>query len=958
MSIVRATSHWAARTWRAVALLVCTAAAGVSLPSTAQLALSFSFDETAWSNGAGQVADGGPFNLDGTPFGSATTATEPPSCRYGIFDGVDDYVEVPDNAALDIANELTVAAWIYMRAAPSELHTIVSKDTNYEYHIDAQRRLYWWWDDSVGNTGSLTGTTQIGLNQWHHVAVTYRSGEQRLYVDGTLQGSTGSWTGTLATNDLPFYVGTDWNFLSRAFDGYIDEVRVLSAALTAGQIQALRSDTQPCAPVRFTITHDAFGINCVAETITVNVIDRVAGTPVTSYNRTMRLDTLSGGMPTFGSWALVAGTGTFSDGAADDGIATYTWPLGESQASFALRYTHGPPAIDVDASEIGHAGVSDDDSEGAITFSPNGFTVTAAALPNPPGTIMPFATHQTAGTPFTLHIAAFGQTASDPECGIIEEYSGVKSVKFWSQYVDPNTGARNVTIDGATAAAAEAGAGNHAVVFSQGQAAVAAKYKDVGRIRIFVKDETTVNAELPAGIAGATAAFVSRPFAFTLSEIGAGALANPQAVDGNGPVFLAAGADFRATVTARDSEGDPTPNYGRESIAEGVRLETQLVAPIGGSSPAIGSTVGFGDFGGGEATGTDFTWSEVGIMRAVPRVGDGDYLTAGDVVGPPSEPIGRFVPDHFAIGLNAPLFATACAAGGFTYQGQPFSYTTAPVITATAVAANGAPTTNYAGAFFKLTNATVTGRTYSSAAAALDVSGLPAVDPVVLNSGGGVATLTFGHGSGLKFAKGAPQAPFSAGITLAIDVIDADGVAAVGPGPFGNPVTFGASSGIPFTQGQEIRYGRARVGTAVGSELVDLPVPMRAEYFAGAAGFVPNLQDVCATDVALAFAGYTKNLHAGETCVRDSGAPGASGLGCAAPAASPYREPPVAGDFNLRLAAPGANNQGSVSIQATVPPWLMFDWNTGMAGDENPVGQATFGLYDGERRLIYTREIY
>jgi hypothetical protein len=64
------------------------------------------------------------------------------------------------------------------------------------------------------------------------------------------------------------------------------------------------------------------------------------------------------------------------------------------------------------------------------------------------------------------------------------------------------------------------------------------------------------------------------------------------------------------------------------------------------------------------------------------------------------------------------------------------------------------------------------------------------------------------------------------------------------------------------------------------------------------------------------------------------------------------------GAFNLRLAAPGAGNNGGVTIGATVPQWLRFDWNTLTLGDENPAGQATFGIYGGERTQIYTREIY
>jgi MSHA biogenesis protein MshQ len=598
-------------------------------------------------------------------------------------------------------------------------------------------------------------------------------------------------------------------------------------------------------------------------------------------------------------------------------------------------------------------------------FSPSGFTVTAAALANPPSSITPFASHEVAGASFPLHLAAFGQTPTDPVCGIIEAYSGAKSVKFWSQYVDPGTGTRAVTIDGVAAAPSEASAAAHTVTFVNGQAAVTAKYKDVGRIRVAMKDDTTVNADLPAGITGATTNFVVRPFDFVLSGIAnsAGTAVNPQAADAAGPVFLAAGAAFRATVTARDVEGSATPSYGREAIPETVRLETQLVAPAGGSSPAIGAAVGFGTFSNGQATGTDFTWSEVGIMRAVPGVGDGSYLTAGDVTGAASEPIGRFVPSHFLVALNAPLFATACSAGSFTYQGEPFGFTTAPVITAAAVAAGGTTTTNYTGAFFKLANASLAGRSYTSVAGTLDASGLPpaTADPAIADLGGGVATLTFASGGGLRFSRGAPQPPFAAQVQLAIGVFDTDGVAAVGAGPLGNPVTFGVAGGIPFTAGQEMRYGRVRVGTAVGSELVDLPVPMRAEYYAStAAGFVPHVADTCTANVAVTLPAFTENLAPGETCVRDNGAPGASGSGCAAVAAPSlrYGTPPAAGDFNLRLAAPGAGNQGSVLIRATVPPWLLFDWNAAAAGDEEPTGQATFGIYGGERRQIYTREIY
>jgi hypothetical protein len=796
-----------------------------------------------------------------------------------------------------------------------------------------------------------------------------------MYINGAVQGTTGSYTGTLAQNNESLYIGTDVNFLSpRAFDGNIDEVRIIPRALTAAEIQTLYTETHPCPTVaaQFTISHNGYAIHCLAETITVNVIDANAGTQLNNYNAQVQLETrlpAGGALTGFGTWSLVSGGGTFSDGAANDGIATYTWPLGEDEAVFGLYYPQGNPIVDVEVFQVSDSGIRDTDAEGNLVFSPNGFTLTAAPLANPPGVVTPFATNQTAGTAFPLYITAYGQLPGDPTCGVIETYTGAKDLKFWFNYVDPIGGTLSFTINGTPIQTVEGSAAVESVTFTGGQtlSSVAVKYKDVGSAQLFVKDDTTGNLDLPNGIRGQTASFVHRPARFVLSGILNGAVVNPQAANATGGVFNRAGRPFQATVEARDSENAVTPNYGREIAPEGVRLEVQLVAPAGGASPAVSGT--FGGFSDGSASGTTFTWPEVGIIQLNPRVNDLDYLGAGDVAGSVSERIGRFVPDHFVVTLNTPLLQPACstAAAGFTYVGQAFNYFAGsqPQITATAKAADGTTTTaNYRFSvvaidnYFKLATGTSLNRMYSSSAGSLNANNVPPItsDPAVAVVANGVGRLTFSSGTGLFYDRSAPAARFQPIIQLSIDVRDADGVTAAG-----NPVVFGSPSGISFNVPADFRYGRIRILNAIGSERVDLPVRMIAEQYESAGvGFVGNALDTCTTNVSLAFAGFTENLGVGETCVRDSGSPGLSGVGCAAAAAAgtEYREPPSAGDFNLRLAAPGAGKNGSLLINATVPTWLRYDWNTATGGDENPSGQATFGIFGGEARQIYLREIY
>lgn len=907
---------------------------------------------------------------DGTATGGLAVEANGQLCSAGAFNGNSSFVRVPDDASLDMQDGLSMAVWIRHNGGPSDWEAILAKgDNSYRLHLNGGCEIS---DTLPGNTrhgitfGMNGGCGNADLNSnvvptpgvWYHVAATYDRSVMRIYINGSLVNSANN---SSAINNSGFDIGIGENTQQRGryWDGDIDELTLWDNAISAQEVVNHMNRTRPCtscASAEFEINHDSYGINCVDETIQVRVIDGISGTPRLDYNAQVTLDTQTGN----GTWVLLSGSGTLNDATADDGLATYQWPLGEDTAVFALAYRQGTATFDIDVYQTNDTGVRDTDAEGLITFGPNGLTVTATPLGNPPpAIIIPFTAAQTAGVDFPVYLTAYGQAPNDPVCGVIESYSGARNLQVWFDYNNPVSGTIAPLVDGTVAATSEASAGTQPVTFTNGQAAVTVNYKDVGDIRLYFNDGSVPDPNLPNGIRGATGRFVSRPFTFVLSAI-EDAVGNPNPAAGSpaDPVFVAAGTPFAATVTALDADGDPTPNYGREINAESVALTSTLVAPAGGNNPALAFATGFAGFAGGEASGNDFSWPEVGIISLTPSVADGDYLGTGDVVGTASGNVGRFIPDHFTATRNAPAFATACAAGGFSYIGQPFDYATQPVITLTARAADGTRTQNYAGAWFRISNATLANRSYAAASGTLDTTGLPAAsaDPAVVDIGNGDGTLTFSAGSGLLFTKGAPEAPFDAEISLSIDAFDADGVAALS-----NPVTFGAGGGMLFTSGTDMRYGRVRLRNSVGSELVNLAVPMSVEYYQDATtGFVTNSDDSCASAITLSLAGFTNNLGAGETCAVENGSPGSSGIACAAagPAGERYREPPLAGDFNLFLQAPGDGNDGSTTVTADVPDWLRFDWDASTPAFENPAGTATFGIYRGEDRRIYTRELY
>jgi MSHA biogenesis protein MshQ len=51
-----------------------------------------------------------------------------------------------------------------------------------------------------------------------------------------------------------------------------------------------------------------------------------------------------------------------------------------------------------------------------------------------------------------------------------------------------------------------------------------------------------------------------------------------------------------------------------------------------------------------------------------------------------------------------------------------------------------------------------------------------------------------------------------------------------------------------------------------------------------------------------------------------------------------------------------SSNTGPMDITATVPNWLQFNWKG--TGNTNPTARATFGIYKGNNKFIYIRELY
>lgn len=238
----------------------------LSLPSSF---LEYRFDETSWNGDPNEVIDSSLNTLAGRSFSGASISDLLPAlgtsigtCNYGVFDGVDDYLQVADNYRLDFSNNFSIGVWIKIDSIPtSGLKTILSKDTNYEFHVNSNGQINWWWRTATtGDVRQFNSTTTITEDVWTHVVISFENNNQIIFINGTAAGSA-TFPENTQTNSNPLQFASDQNLSDRYFNGNIDEVHFFDQSLSALQAQELMDNTRPCSSFNLCISSFPDGLN-------------------------------------------------------------------------------------------------------------------------------------------------------------------------------------------------------------------------------------------------------------------------------------------------------------------------------------------------------------------------------------------------------------------------------------------------------------------------------------------------------------------------------------------------------------------------------------------------------------------------------------------------------------------------------------------------------------------------
>ena len=141
-----------------------------------------------------------------------------------LFNGSNQYLTVPNNAALQLPGDFTIELWVFIPSTTGSNQVILSKwnGSGYIIYYDnvAGKLMF------AGTAGSITQSTSFSFNQWIHIAITRSGNVYSMYVNGVASGtftSSSAATDSGTALEIGRNVGNSSNYLS----GYVSNLRII-----------------------------------------------------------------------------------------------------------------------------------------------------------------------------------------------------------------------------------------------------------------------------------------------------------------------------------------------------------------------------------------------------------------------------------------------------------------------------------------------------------------------------------------------------------------------------------------------------------------------------------------------------------------------------------------------------------------------------------------------------------
>lgn len=164
------------------------------------------------------------------------------------FKGNQGRIQIPDNDTLDLVNEGTITAWIWIYSH-KPFAGLVHKGVKNDFSDEAYSLQFWSGNKltlcihpTYGNYIRIESRASLTIGQWYHVAAVWDTGEMHLYLNGKLDTSINQSVSVRATKgDLVIgsQISEDYSasYKTFPFDGIIDQVCIYHKALNEAEIR-------------------------------------------------------------------------------------------------------------------------------------------------------------------------------------------------------------------------------------------------------------------------------------------------------------------------------------------------------------------------------------------------------------------------------------------------------------------------------------------------------------------------------------------------------------------------------------------------------------------------------------------------------------------------------------------------------------------------------------------------
>jgi Concanavalin A-like lectin/glucanases superfamily/Secretion system C-terminal sorting domain/Ig-like domain CHU_C associated len=155
------------------------------------------------------------------------------------FDGVNDFIALPNESNFDFTNQMTVEAWVKSNVAPEQWDALVIKgDNSWRLHLNSTGTVNF--TCSGTSSSQVNSTSSVTDGNWHHIVGTLGGNSIKIYVDGVLENVV-TTSGNINNTVDQVLIGNNPTFGPRHFNGNMEEVRIWNVARTTEQISASKN---------------------------------------------------------------------------------------------------------------------------------------------------------------------------------------------------------------------------------------------------------------------------------------------------------------------------------------------------------------------------------------------------------------------------------------------------------------------------------------------------------------------------------------------------------------------------------------------------------------------------------------------------------------------------------------------------------------------------------------------